>query len=371
MVWILVVLLLAKAGAADLGTAPALGWRPTVLPLLSFSSDEGTGYGIRASLFRYNGSTAPYAAALSAQAFATSGGRAAHRLYLDLPGWRSGERLEIEILYERINYANFYGGLSDRAVEDLLQGGAVGSRRGRTTFRQVYPRLTAMWLRTLAGPWVWRTGAQLGHCQITANGEAGNLLVQLHPLGRDGGLLVMGNIGLRRDSRDDYNDSRRGLFDEILLEYGGGRGGSYRGGRLGLDHRHFLPLPGGLVLAQRLGATLAFGALPFYEYPALGGDDTVRGLLEARERERGRLLANLELRWPGWAPFRGLPMRGGLLFFADAGQSFARGAGPSWRGWRSGLGLGARGHWHGTIARLDLGHSAGRLGVYLKFSQVF
>jgi outer membrane protein assembly factor BamA len=211
----------------------------------------------------------------------------------------------------------------------------------------------------------------VGRNQITPNSAQGHLLELLSPLGAGGGFLFLANTSLRRDTRDDYNDSSRGTFEELLLEYGLGGGGDFRGGRLGFEHRHFLPLPPGLVLACRAGGALAFGDLPFYEELKLGGDETVRGLAAARERGEGRLLFNAELRWPGFSPLPSLPVRGGLLVFFDAGQIFRRARGPSLGKWRTGAGLGLRCHWHSTIVRADLGRSGRRTGIYLNFSQVF
>ncbi len=281
------------------------GWKPTAIPLLNFSSDHGTGYGLRASLFRYDGSTIPYARALSAQAFFTTRGKWSHRLYLDLPQWRPGQRLEAEAFIEKEDFANYYGDLSDAQAEALLGAMDEKTREQRTTFRQVYPKLRLMWVRALGAPWHLRAGFQAGHNQITPNSNQGSLLQLLDPLGRRGGFLLLANASLRRDTRDDYNDSSRGVLEELLVEYGLGRGGHFNGGRLSIEHRHFLPLPAGLVLAHRANAALAFGDLPFYEELKLGGDDTVRGVAAARERGEGRLLFNgtaLAGTFPGAAP---------------------------------------------------------------------
>lgn len=350
---------------------PPQGWRPTALPLAAFSSDEGAGYGLRVSLYRYDGLSVPYSASLSAQLYATNRGKVAHRLYLDLPHWRPGQRLEVELLYEKEDAANYYAGLSEGAARTWLAGVSPEERRRRSTFRQRYPRVLGMWLRDLNGPWQLRAGLLLGHCRVRPNGGPGNLLHDLGPAGREGGAVLMANTALRRDTRDDYNDPRRGSLAEILLEYGGLARRAGRGMRLSGEYRVFVPLPAGLILAQRSVLNLASRDLPFFELPSLGGHDTVRGLLEGRERAAGRLLANLELRWPGWAPLPRLPLRGGLLLFADLGQTFDRDTGPGRRGWRTGVGLGGRGHWHSTIVRGDLGRSEGRFGVYLKFAQVF
>lgn len=371
MLWRLIALLLIALPAHAGRAFEEVGWKPTAIPLLNFSSDHGTGYGLRASLFRYDGSTVPYAHTLSAQAFFTTRGKWSHRLYLDLPHWRPGQRLEVEALLEKEDFANYYGDLSDAQAEALLGAMAEATHAQRTTFKQVYPKLRLIWIRALGAPWHLRAGFQAGHNEITPNAREGSLLHLLAPLGRRGGFLLLVNAALRRDTRDDYNDSNRGLLEELLVEYGLGGGGHFNGGRLSFEHRHFLPLPAGLVLAHRAGAALAFGDLPFYEELKLGGDDTVRGLAAARERGEGRVLFNAELRWPGLSLLRRHHIRGGLILFADAGQIFRRAEGPSPDDWRLGAGAGGRFYWHSTIVRADVGRSGRRTGIYLTFSQVF
>ncbi|MBI2502363.1 MAG: BamA/TamA family outer membrane protein [Candidatus Latescibacteria bacterium] len=370
MPWILLILSIAVLPAHARRAYEEKGWKSTAIPLVNFSSDHGTGYGLRTSLFLYDGHTVPYARALSAQAFFTTRGKWAHRLYLDLPHWRPNQRLEIEALYEKEDFSNYYADLSDAEVDQLLGTVDEETEEQRTTFRQVYPKLRLMWIRTLDAPWYLRAGFQVGHNEITPNADD-SLLDLLNPLGARGGFLLLANTSLRRDTRDDYNDSNRGSLEELLIEYGAGGGGEFHGGRLSFEHRHFHPLPGGLVLAQRANLALTFGDLPFYEELKLGGDDSVRGLAAARERGEGRVLLNAELRWPGLSPLPSLPVRGGLLCFFDAGQIFRRAEGPSLGDWRTGAGLGLRCHWHSTIIRADLGRSGERTGIYLNFSQVF
>lgn len=357
-----------RAGERAYETA---GRRWTSIPLLNFSSDDGAGYGLRLSLFDYDGRTVPYARSGSAQVFFTSRGKWAHRLYLDIPQWRPGQRLEIEALYEKEDFANYYGSLSDAAVDAYLGEVDEETREQRTTFRQVYPKLKLMWVRTLRAPWRWRAGLQLGRNTITPNAAEGSILRYLDPLGARGGDLFQLNTSLRCDTRDDYHNSAAGVLEEMLVEYSLGRGGDYNGVRFGYEHRHFLSLREGLVLAHRLNADLTFGDVPFYEALELGGSSTVRGLSASRERGEGRLLLNGELRWQGVRLSRRQHLYLGLLLFGDAGQIFARAEGPSLGEWRKGAGAGLRFQWHSTIVRADCGTSSGHTGIYLTFDQVF
>ena len=136
-------LLLLRPAPADAGAAhESTGWRPTAIPLLNFSSDDGTGYGLRANLYEYDGRTVPYRRKYSAQLFFTTGGKWVHRLLMDTPRFRGGgDRLEVELVYEKEEFANYYGGLSKAETRGL--------DRGQRTFTQAFPELKVRWIRPL------------------------------------------------------------------------------------------------------------------------------------------------------------------------------------------------------------------------------
>ena len=349
----------------------SVGWRPTAIPIVNFSSDDGAGYGVRTYLYEYDGESIPYRRAYSLQGFATTKGKWVHRLQLDTPNFRPGQRLEIEAVYEKEESANYYGELDDEEVDALLGDVDDDTRDDRTTFEQAYPKLRVMWIRDLRAPWRLRTGLQLGHTSITPNADTASLLDILNPLGAEGGTLLLVNASLRYDTRDDYTDSGTGILEELLVEYGLGAGGDYNGARLSLEHRHFLSLARNLVFAHRVNADLTLGDVPFYEELQLGGSATVRGLKAARVRGQGRFLFNAELRWQGIRLSQGQQIYLGGLLFVDAGQIFKRSDGPSVDDWQSGRGAGLRFHWQSTVVRADYGVSGGRTGLYITFSQIF
>ena len=352
-------------GATNAAKRPyeSLGFKPTAIPLLNFSSDDGTGYGLRASLYDYDGKSIPYRRAYSIQTFFTTGGKWVHHLRADIPNLRPGQRLEFKAKYEKEDFANYYGDLRDEPLEKKT--------RQEKTFKQVNPSLKLMWIRDLRKPWRLRAGFQLEHREITPNAAAGNILHDRQPPGIEGGLLFEVNTSLRYDTRDDYTNSTRGILEEFLLEYGIGAGGDFNGVRLSYEHRHFISLLRGLVLAQRANADLTFGALPFYKGLVLGGSSTVRGLAASRRRGEGRVLFNSEVRWQGLQLSRREQLFTGLLLFWDVGQVFQRRDGPSLGDWSSGAGAGLRFHWHSTIVRADYGISGSRRGIYITFSQLF
>ena len=73
-----------------------------------------------------------------------------------------------------------------------------------------------------------------------------------------------------------------------------------------------------------------FGDLPFYEELEMGGSSTVRGLAASRDRGEGRLLANVELRWPGLDAAAGKDVRYELEMMISApggrGPGYAKNA---------------------------------------------
>jgi outer membrane protein assembly factor BamA len=97
----------------------------------------------------------------------------------------------------------------------------------------------------------------------------------------------------------------------------------FRYGRYVAEVRHYLPVgffptSRRLVLRGRLEQVepLFDGeAVPFYQRPALGGQNLVRGFRSNRFQEAGSLVLNAEYRYPIW-------MNWDALVFADAGQVF-------------------------------------------------
>ncbi|MDA0745928.1 MAG: BamA/TamA family outer membrane protein [bacterium] len=340
---------------------PLQGRKLTPIPLLNFSSDDGTGYGLRVNLYNYDGASVPYRTCYSVQAFFSTKGKWAHRFYLDLPNVRPGQRVELEALYEKEDYANYHGGLTDSVLDTYT--------REQKTFEQKYPKARVTWIKDLRGPWRLRTGLQVGHNSVTPNQEAGNILFDANPRGAKGGANVQTGAALRYDTRDDYNNSASGFLEELLVEYGLGK--DFNSGRITYDHRHFLPVGESWVIAHRLNAGLTFGRVPFYEAFDLGGSNTLRGRPAASERGDGRILLNGELRWRGIPISRSRNIYLGLLAFGDAGQVFSRSDGPAMDKWKAGAGAGLRFHWYSTIVRADYGYSEGNTGMYVTFSQVF
>ena len=340
-----------------------VGKRFTALPLLNFSSDDGTGYGFRLNLYDYDGRTIPYRRAYSAQAFFSTKGKWVHLLNIDLPEIRPGERIEIEFLYDRLKYANYFG--------DLSEGELNAYTREQKTFRENYPQLSVVWIRNLRLPWRLQVGLGLSRNWISPNTHTGNILAIQGPLGLEGGMFYRINTSLLYDTRDNYLNSGRGVLEALSVGYGLGGNGDFHGGLVGYEHRHFLPLREKWVLAHRFTASMVFGDVPFYELPELGGSQTIRGIPKSGIRGQGRLLLNCELRWKGIRISEKRSLYMGGLVFGDAGQAFGRAEAPSPTDWQTGVGAGVRLYWFSTIIRVDYGISENDKGLYMRFAHIF
>lgn len=339
------------------------GQRITLLPLAGFSSDDGIGYGFRGNLYRYDGQTIPYQQAYAVQLFFTTKGKWTHRIKLDLPKFRETDRLEIDFRYDREALAAYYGTLSNDEIAQYT--------KDEQTYETHYKTLGIIWYHGLKKPYQLRVGIIAGHNRITPNAQQNALLDILSPIGKDGGLLLQVHTAFRRDTRNNYLDSRQGTLQEILAEYGRGKGGDYAGGQFRFEHQHFLPITHGWTFAQRLIAALTFGSVPFYEQPKLGSSRTVRGLAPARERGEGQTLINTELRWHQYPLSHRYNINAGLVFFADLGQIYKRADGPNLKDWQLGVGGGLRFYWYSTIMRLDYGKTQNHQSLYMRFAHTF
>jgi hypothetical protein len=205
------MVIVVSAQVAGAASYESSGQNFTMIPLVNFSSDDGTGYGLRVSLFEYDGVSRPYRKTYSAQAFFTTKGKWVHRFYMDMPHLRPGHRVEIEALYEKEDFANYYGGLSESVLDTYT--------KAQKTFQQNHPKLRVMWIRDLRLPWRLRTEFRMGRNRIRPNATAGSILSDLAPPGADGArwrdsgrILLNGELRWRGLILSDQYNIRLGML---------------------------------------------------------------------------------------------------------------------------------------------------------------
>ncbi len=139
--------------------------------------------------------------------------------------------------------------------------------------------------------------------------------------------------------------------------------------RYSLDLRNYVRLLGARdVLAVRaLIQKIGGNEIPLFELPVLGGGsefNALRGYQLNRFRDRGKILCNLEYRFPLWKKL------GGNLF-VDGGTVWPRWSQIRLTGSAVNAGWGLRYYLENFVVRFDMGFGSEGVGIYFNFGHVF
>ena len=199
------------------------------------------------------------------------------------------------------------------------------------------------------------------------SGQYSNLVQGANPISQklldDSRKYYWASLGLVVNRTDNYLNPGQGENIRANLDFAVG-GADFV--RAKLDLRKFIPLqnPGQLLAGRLLFTEIAGGAVPLYEYPSLGGRDSLRGSPYYRYRGGSSILANLEYRFPLiWS-------LGGVLFF-DAGKTFANLGAADLSAWPTDCGLGLRWYMEDLILRLDYGIGQEDSNIYFYYNHLF
>ncbi|MBK9181636.1 MAG: BamA/TamA family outer membrane protein [Ignavibacteria bacterium] len=170
------------------------------------------------------------------------------------------------------------------------------------------------------------------------------------------------------DTRDNNFDARKGLFCEAtLVAYGETLGSTYTATLTSAALRAYTQIVDGVSFAARLLLQNVAGTPTFIMWPSIGGNNNLRGVIDAQQRDRISFLTSAELRFPIIWKFRGAT-------FVDAGQ-----VAPSldflsprslWIGWGGGLRF-VFDEKERISLRLDAGVARGDVQFYLSFNEAF
>ncbi len=352
------------------------------LPLVSFNSDQGVGFGAAGGAYFYSRGYAPYRHALGAQVFFTTGGSQNHWLRYDAPDLFGKVRFEARAEFRRERYSPYYG------PGNLTEPGFDGpSNDPRFNYDRLSPGGFVRLRMPLVRPDFPLQGyVSYGFRYTKVDPYPGSLLVQEAPVGIAGGPTGQLQAGLLVDTRDDESDPTSGGLEEVALRGSAEPTGSkYRYGGVTLSERRFFPLGSkNLIFAQRITADFLFGDVPFFEwantgglYPTegIGGMSSVRGVPRQRFAGDVKVFSNTELRYSPYAfNLFGALVRVGGLAFVDVGHVwhphvYDGGAGD----WHFGVGGGIRLARRAAVVRLDVAYAPqlNRSGVYATFGQMF
>jgi hypothetical protein len=323
------------------------GLKVGAIPIFSYSTDEGFGFGAIATLTQFGeGQKYPYVYELNAQIFLSTKGVQSDYVTLDLPEvFGPLYRLQVGLAFSRQLYSQYYGvgnasvyvPAFDTCDTEPTQGSTQCT--GNPVFRGLrYYRFDELDLpsfrislqRSLGGPWRIFGGYRFRYTRIQVlypPDQQGTTQSKLLTDARAGLLsgyngqgdpsqpfwLRYGEIafGAAYDSRDNEFAPVKGMFHDLSARtWLHALGGQFDGWGMNLTLRFYapvIPCYPGLVFALRLMGDVMDGEVPFYMLAStgglialddvLGGSDSIRGLLRNRFQGNVKVLGNAELRW--------------------------------------------------------------------------
>lgn len=159
----------------------------------------------------------------------------------------------------------------------------------------------------------------------TSNEDKGadTRFVESLPIGADGGWVNTVGAGLLYDIRDSEFDPRSGLRAEFGADFSPLiAGNDYSFSSYFAEVRTFISITERIVLAQQVAGKYSYGSAPFYELPALGSKDGLRGFALNRFRGKSSILYMAEMRSWLFSFLEDEIKLGGHLFY-DTGRVFS------------------------------------------------
>ncbi|WP_224365439.1 Omp85 family outer membrane protein [Hyalangium versicolor] len=357
------------------------GMDAIAIPLLSFNSDLGVGYGVVGGMYIYGEGHTPYQHGLAAQVFFTNRGIQNHYIRYDGPQLLGPVRVEARFEYKREFRSPFYGAGNHSSPEFTGDVNDARYNYGKGS-PSMFLRLRARPLGEdhplqVYGGYSWR------YTQVSPFEQS--MLAELHPVGIEGGPTGQLLGGVLWDTRNSETDPTSGGAEEIAIRVSGHPTGSrYQYAGLALSERRYFQLGSRFVFAQRVSVDMLFGEVPFFEWSTtggvlftegLGGMSSLRGIERNRFAGNFKVFSNSELRFHALeARIFGQPMKLGLVAFMDLGRVWHPGVtdGP-WHQWHPGLGGGLRMSRRAAVVRVDYATSTENGGqrLYMNFGHMF
>ena len=310
------------AAAQETEKSAPRGWEFFALPAVNFNSDEGFGYGALAAIYNYAGGVQPYRVAINPLVFLTTKGRRDVVVSFDAPkllphNWR----LDAYLGREQQLATPYYGVGNKTTFDEQLAKppNPYYYRYSRTTLRvsaNLQHKLGALHARELFG---------VGFADVTTDAtpfDSGTTLLAQQlggstspctPPGCTGvqaprGKIAYVRVGMIWDTRDREIAPQHGSYGDLLIQRvdrAFGATSSYT--RFTGIFRKYIPIGPRLVLAQRALVQQTSGDVPVYDFSTvqtslgqqegLGGNNSIRGLLQNRFVGKGIAMLNSDLRW--------------------------------------------------------------------------
>lgn len=319
------------------------GWNLGALPSVAYDADLGFQYGVLTNLFHYgDGSQYPdYLHSFFVKIAYTTKKYGLFRFNYDSKYLIPNHRLTVDLSFLPDAMCDFYGYNGYPSVYNPLWHNSKLDNNPDYRSRAFYKfnrnlfRVSGDLQGTIRDNFKWAAGLGLLHYRVSPvnlehlnkGQKPENQLPDIDELYDKyilWGLLSEKEIkggghpylrgGVIYDSRDRQSNSSKGIYSDLFLTYSAAFGEQKEYNNLKLNavfQQYHTLFPNRLILAYRAGAQLLlWGDSPFYMdnylntlviqrvlYEAVGGGNSVRGVMRNRVLANGFGYANLELRW--------------------------------------------------------------------------
>ena len=331
----------------------------SVFPLLMYDTDIGFGYGVKAKFVTYLSAMESFDLFL----FGSSKGERLIDFTFAIPDFeiRQGKvytlSLDIKAVYNRILVDNFYGMGPDSREDDLTN----------FTFEKKEIKLTLG--KGFTSSFVLEVSYFIRNIRYHNVQEDKTHTEVLKSVGEQFSPFL--SLLVRYDKSDSQIHPTRGfrleLQNDLAYSFLGNKNASFA--RFIVDLRKYLLIFGQKdVLAFRLRFQKISGdSIPLFEMSVLGGgsmENAIRGYKMNRFQDKGKILMNIEYRFPIWR-------RLGGNIFVDYGMVWPNLKRINFQKSAVGIGWGLRYYLKNFLARFDMGFSKEGLGIYFQFNHIF
>lgn len=327
------------------------------LPILSYDTDVGMGYGAKAFFLDFLGGSESF----DLVAFNSTKGERWYRLVFSVPDFELRQGKVFPVSFDLI--ADY-----DKYLKNNFYGVGSGSRADE---RETYTKEPFEILGVASSGLSKEFVAQIGLKYRTVRNfgyETGKPFAEDLPAinhGRSSAWTLYG--AARYDSRDSYINASRGQVAQLEIESGGSwLAGDYSitSTTFALQTYHVLFYPKTVFAARLRGHVVGGTDLPIHALASVGGNRTLRGCPQDRFLDKAAGVLNLELRFPLYWRF------GGVLGL-DVGKVFSSASAVSLYDWAVNPLVGLRFYMDTFLVRADVGFGKETTGFYLNFGQLF
>jgi hypothetical protein len=278
-----------------------------VLPLLGYAPETGLEYGVSGiyNFYLDKHDTLIRTSSIVLQGSLTTKKQSNLKLTTDI--WTKGNNYHYitEIRYRDFPF-NFYG-IGDQTL-----------KKDKDSLTQRLFRFKVEGEKKIVKNYYAGLGLIYENYAYTDQGPGG-IYDQLSLYGKEGGKYLAFGVSQLYDNRNTNIYTTKGYFARLVYNYAPDFWGkdNFEGSRINVDLRAFYPLTPKLTLGLNATYDEYFGNVPFYLYPQLGSDETMRGYYPGRYRDKTAVTSQAELRYR-------IHPRIGFAAFVGAGTAYSK-----------------------------------------------